>query len=61
MATAEVRAKLGCRCGEEMKMVSTGGSGRVRGAKAALWLDTAALGRTPATRGQFPRHTAAWL
>ena len=51
--------ELGCCCGEEMKMVSTGGSRRVRGAKAALWLITAALGRTPTTRGQFLRHAAA--
>ena len=31
------------------------------GVKAALWLVTTMLGRTPATRGQFPRHTVAWL
>ena len=31
------------------------------GVKAALWLITAALGRAPATRGQFPRHAAARL
>ena len=46
---------------EQRKCKMERGLGRAStgGVKAALWLVTAALGRMPATRGQFPRHAAA--
>ena len=48
---------------EEQKLEMRRGMDRagVGGVKAALWLITAALGRTPVTRGQFPRLAVARL
>ena len=66
MATAEALGamearQLCARTKEEQKLEMRRGMDRegAGGVKAALWLVTAALGRTPATHGQFPRHTAA--
>ena len=46
---------------EQRKFKRERGMGRssAGGVKAVLWRVTAALGRTPATRGQLPRHAAA--
>jgi len=64
--TAELLGAAGARrlCSrmkEQRKCKRERGRGWVGagGVKAALWLVTAALGRMPATRGQFPRHAAA--
>ena len=48
---------------EEQKLEMRRGMDRVGtgDVKAALWLVTTALGRTPVMRGQFPRHAAARL
>ena len=67
MATAELLGAAGARRlrarmkEEQRKCKMERGMGRAgaSGVKAALWLVTAALGRTPTTRGQFPRHAAA--
>ena len=67
MASAELFGAAGARllrartkeeqrkCKRERGM-GQAGAGSV---KAALWLVTATLGGTPATRGQFPCHAAA--
>ena len=46
---------------EQRKCKRERGMGRssAGGVKAKLWRVTAALGRTPAMRGHFPRHAAA--
>ena len=67
MATAELLGAAGARRlrarmkEEQRKCKRERGMGRAGagGVKAALWLVTAARGRTPATRGQFPCHAAA--
>jgi len=67
MATAELLGAAGARRlrartkEEQRKCKRERGMGRssAGGVKAVLWRVTAALGRTPATRGQFPRHVAA--
>ena len=66
MATAEVRAELGCRCGEEdgaeigkrgagWRGVARAGAGGDEGAPRRV---VACADRPAATRGRFPRHAA---
>ena len=65
-ATAELLGATGARRlrartkEEQRKCKMERGMGRssAGGVKATLWPITAALGRTPVTRGHFPRHAA---
>ena len=66
-ATAELLGAAGARRllartkEEQRKCKRQRGMGRssAGGVKATLWRVTAALGRTPVTRGHFPHHAAA--